>query len=216
MDQTLPKSPLPSRAVLASAGLHALIVTAVGLAGAFHDQLIPKGMPVPVGAVEVALMELPASAPAEATPAPVTLPSPDGLTLTKKKKEVAAPAPESMPQSPASGAAKAATGPAGRSDGVEVAEIDRYLYELRLTLEGRKTYPTLSRRLREAGEVLVEFTVLKDGSIQAVNVVRPSPFARLDEAAQTLVAGLGHFKPLPDSVQRADLTVKLPIRYALN
>ncbi len=216
MDQTMPKSLLPSRAVLASAGLHALIVMVVGLAGAFHKQLLPKGMPVPVGSVEVALMEMPAAAPAPAAPAPVALPSPDGLALAKKKKVAPAPAPAVAASPAAAGAAKSAAGPVGARDGVEVAEIDRYLYELRLTLEGRKTYPTLSRRLREAGEVLVEFKVLKDGSIQAVSVVRPSPFARLDEAAQALVASLGHFKPLPDSVRQADLTVKLPIRYALN
>lgn len=209
MTETLTKSLLPSRAVIASAGLHALIVGVVAAAGL----LAPRAMPVPVGSVEVALMELPASAPVpvQAAPAPVAAPSPDGMALTKKKSKAT---PAAAPAATAPTAA--AQGQVGRSDGVEVAELDRYLYELRLTLEGRKTYPTLSRRLREAGEVLVEFKVLKDGSIHAVNVVRPSPFARLDEAAQTLVASLGHFKPLPDSAQRADLTVKLPIRYALD
>lgn len=206
---------------------------AIALSGAFHGALVlafvwytmVASPVVPLGtSVEVSMVEMPsasqaapAPAPApRALPVPAPAPSPEAMALPKKEKkpvQVADSAPTAA--APAASGAAAKNGPAGEATGREVGEMDRYLYELRVTLETRKTYPTLSRRLREAGEVLVEFKVKKDGTLEAVNVVKESGFARLNDAAVQLVASLGRFRPLPDGTGRAELSVKLPIRYAL-
>jgi periplasmic protein TonB len=208
---------------------------ALVLSGALHGALVlafvwyamVAGPVVPLGtSVEVSMVELPAasqtvaaSTPAvKALPTPAEAPSPEAMALPKKEKKrvqvaEAAPAPDGP--AAAGPVAKAAGGPVGEATGREVAEMDRYLYELRVTLETRKTYPTLSRRLREAGEVLVEFKVKKDGSFDGVNILKQSEFARLNDAAVQLVASLGRFRPIPDGAGRAELSVKLPIRYAL-
>ncbi len=50
-------------------------------------------------------------------------------------------------------------------------------------------YPAMSRRLREAGEVLLRVDVAADGAVRAVEIERGSGHVRLDEAARGAVAG---------------------------
>lgn len=207
------------------------LTPAFALSGLLHGALVMAFVvyalvakpAVPFGrSIEVSMVELPSAAPAarapvaEAKPAVKPAePKPGDIALPKKTAEkVAEAAPNAA--APSSAAAKA-NGPVGEATGRDVGEMDRYLYELRVTLETRKTYPTLSRRLREAGEVMVEFKVKKDGTLEAVNVVKESGFARLNDAAVQLVASLGRFRPLPEvAAGRGELSVKLPIRYALD
>ncbi|WP_413575661.1 energy transducer TonB [Bdellovibrio sp. HCB290] len=108
------------------------------------------------------------------------------------------------------------SGPLGEATGKRNASIkERYLYELRVLIEGRKTYPVTSKRLRETGRVLVEFIVEKDGTITAVEIKQGTTFERLNEAAKSLIAGIGKYKPLPAEFATASAKLEIPIEYSL-
>lgn len=107
-------------------------------------------------------------------------------------------------------------GELGDERGRKVSAKERYLYELRVLIEGRKFYPLVSRRLGESGKVIVEFTVDKEGAINNVNLRVPSEFHRLNMAAQQLVSGIKRYKPLPEDFSEAEARLEVPIDYSLN
>ena len=161
----------------------------------------------------------------------------DGVALARKKlkkkeAKLAKPAPPAPPaaraasaNTPGPGTAEGkfghaegvqAAGPLGVANGRDADALERYLYELRVLIEGRKTYPFASRQMREAGRVTLRFEILKDGTIRGVQVAEGSPYARLNEAARQLVASLGSFRPLPAGHAEESLPVDLPILYRLD
>lgn len=109
-----------------------------------------------------------------------------------------------------------ADGRMGVDNGFRASERERYLYELRVLLEGRKIYPKISRHMGEAGKVTIRFIIRQDGGIDLVEVVKASSFARLNQAASDLVSGLKKYKPLPEGVESASMQVEVPIEFVLN
>ena len=107
-------------------------------------------------------------------------------------------------------------GELGHERGREASAKERYLYELRVLIEGRKHYPSISRRLGESGKVIVEFVVNKEGEINQVNLKVPSSYSRLNVAAQDLVSGIRKFKPLPEGFSTEEARLEVPIDYTLN
>ncbi len=109
------------------------------------------------------------------------------------------------------------SGPLGVQNGSVVSERERYLYELRRLIDGRKIYPSMAKRMRQSGEVVVKFVILKSGEIQNIEIAKPSHHDRLNEAASQLVAGIRTYKPLPASVASAtsSLVVSVPVEYRL-
>ncbi len=90
-----------------------------------------------------------------------------------------------------------------------------YLQKVRETIERHKYYPRIAKRLRMTGVVEVQLTILKNGRIKAVSVVRPSKHSRLDRAAVKTVEKIGRFAPLPEVFGTDTLTLRVPIRYTL-
>lgn len=107
-------------------------------------------------------------------------------------------------------------GPLGVKNGVEVSEKQRYVYELRTLIEGRKTYPSLSQRLGEKGQVTVQFEVHKDGRIDKVVLKAKSLYPRLDEAALSLIKQISAYKPFPSTLTAESLTLEVPLNYQIN
>jgi protein TonB len=71
-------------------------------------------------------------------------------------------------------------------------------------------YPEKARRLRWEGRVVLSFSVLEDGSVKGVAVVRSSGFPVLDENAKVAVARTAFSRPV---TRRLD--VVLPVEYRL-
>ncbi len=109
-----------------------------------------------------------------------------------------------------------ATGPLGDPNGVEAKASERYLYELKLMLEQRKIYPGQARMMGQTGKVIVRFVVHKDGSIDQAEIVEPSPFSKLNEAALKLIQNVKQFKPIPTELGKEQWTLNVPIHYSLN
>lgn len=158
--------------------------------------------------------------PAKSAPAPSRAPVPHQAAAPAAAKPTAAPAPSAAaaPSEPAGFGLRdgtAGAGELGRPDGAAAGAKERYLYELRVLIEGRQTYPMASRRLKERGKVTVQFAVLRDGAIENVTVKNSSSFPRLDQAALELVTGLRKYKPLPEAIAGDRLLIELPIDYVL-
>lgn len=109
----------------------------------------------------------------------------------------------------------AESGPLGVSNGSVVSEKERYLYELHRLIDGRKIYPSMAKRMRQTGKVVVTFVILKSGEIQNVEILNPSSHERLNEAASQLIAGIRTYKPLPASEKAGKLNVTVPVEYGL-
>ncbi len=107
-------------------------------------------------------------------------------------------------------------GQVGEKNGLEASVKERYLYELRTLIEGRKIYPRFARSLRETGRVMVRFQVLRDGQIEGIELASGSSFQRLNQAAIELIKGIGKYRPIPGELVADKLTLELPIEYILN
>lgn len=110
----------------------------------------------------------------------------------------------------------ALSGELGSANGAKLSPRDRYLSDLRTTLEARKRYPSLSRRMSETGRVLVRFQISRSGQFSDITVLKSSGYDRLNSAAIALVQELGRYREFPESIADASLLVEIPIDYVLN
>lgn len=200
--------------------LHLLVFAGMSIIAMKPQVLAPFGAYKKGGPVVVEFESLPTPANAvKRIAAPVL--ADDGDVAVEKKKikqaEVIPPAAEVAGAKTLGHAdGNLTSGPLGEANGNRSATIkERYLYELRVLIEGRKVYPVTSKRLRETGRVLVEFTVQQDGSITAVGIKQGAAFERLNEAAKTLIAGIGKYKPLPQEFAQTSARLEIPIEYSL-
>ena len=90
-----------------------------------------------------------------------------------------------------------------------------YLTGFRAAVEVRKIYPALSRRMREAGLVIVAVRLARDGAIEETRIKKGSGFERLDQAALASVSSIGRYEPLPSAHDSETLMVEVPIEFSL-
>jgi protein TonB len=75
-------------------------------------------------------------------------------------------------------------------------------------------YPKGALHRREFGETLVSFTILSDGSIENLSVVRKSGSESLDKAALRIVEkASSHFPPIPETLGHNKLNYVIPITF---
>lgn len=104
----------------------------------------------------------------------------------------------------------------GGSEGTKTATMkDLFQAELRAKIDQNKSYPSMSKRLGQQGEVVVAFTVLKDGSITNLRVDSASRFDLLNKSAEEAVKKVKKFKPIPKELGLAQMDLRIPIRYSL-
>ncbi len=206
--------------ILVSTAVHAALLLML----VFSSQLMPQqAIPVPFGSrpSQPSVVEI-----VEWMPNP-SLPDTEGVVVQKEKMR---PTEKRLPRpnpiaADASGtatneSANATSAPAsqnlGETNGQEIIEAKhRYLYELRVSIEEKKTYPKMAKLRGETGSVIVSAEITKDGILQAVAIEKPSDFASLNEAALSLVSAFSKFKPLPEGVGPESLRVSIPIEYSL-
>lgn len=142
--------------------------------------------------------------------------SPSGRTKVTKKIQQASPE-KAQASSAATPTIKSDVPNVGDLDGTKTATIkERYIFGLRYLVERKKVYPALSRRMGEAGRVLIALQITRDGSIEKVEVKSGSPFERLDAAALTTVTSVKKYDPLPEEIEGERISVLVPIEYSLN
>lgn len=90
-----------------------------------------------------------------------------------------------------------------------------YRASVRQTLEQRKVYPPLARRLGQTGTVVLKFILGKNGALLNSELTSASPYPVLNEAAKTLLAS-AKFQPIPDELKSPSWEFTIPIEYRLD
>lgn len=101
-----------------------------------------------------------------------------------------------------------------RSQGQQTL-LASYLSEIRKTIERHKRYPTLAKRLRHQGKVIVQFILKKDGSYESVKIVKHSLHKLLNREALESINRIKTFKSFPNEFKQAQFELKIPINFSL-
>lgn len=141
----------------------------------------------------------------------------------KPRPQTAQPRPpvsEAVPQAAVSTAAptagEASTSAHPASDASLVRRVEEaYKMALRKAIESHKVYPRRAVRLHQEGEILVGFSIRRDGGIFDLRVVESSGMALLDRAALEAVRQVDGSLPFPKEIERSVWAFTLPISYTL-
>lgn len=91
-----------------------------------------------------------------------------------------------------------------------------YIQNLYTHLERNKHYPMLARKMRIEGQVHVSFHVLRDGTIENVQLVGPCGSEVLNQAAIKSVKKASGQWPLPSSIRGDALPLQISFNYRIN
>ena len=80
--------------------------------------------------------------------------------------------------------------------------LQSFAQTVRRKIESRKRYPLTARKSMIEGKVGVKMTILKDGRLEAVEIIETSGYAILDKAALESVRRAAPFPPLPEEADR--------------
>ncbi len=182
-----------------------------------------KTPPVPEKTIEAPKEPTPV---AETVQAVVEQDNTAATIVATSEPEVEPPTPEKeVPAEPAkvapetakpSAALQRATGTSSdRSAGGKQGNSKDYFAELMAWLNQHKRYPREAKKEKQQGIVELQFTLLKDGTIIASSIKKGSGFALLDEAALTMLEKAAPLPPLPESMNREQITLVIPIEFSL-
>ena len=91
--------------------------------------------------------------------------------------------------------------------------LRKYKTELREEINKNKTYPTISRKLKEQGKVIVSFRVMKNGLFENIKLNGSSNIKRLDEAALNALYETKKFKPFENEINKEFVDFELPLEF---
>ena len=91
--------------------------------------------------------------------------------------------------------------------------LKKYKTELREEINKNKTYPTISRKLKEQGKVIVSFRVMKNGLFENIKLSVSSNIERLDEAALNALYETKKFKPFENELNKEFVDFELPLEF---
>ena len=91
-----------------------------------------------------------------------------------------------------------------------------YLSELRNFIERHKSYPSQAKTLGHEGQAEIRFSILSDGTLSSIELLRSSGSSILDQAALSLLQRVQKLSPIPNELRMTQLDLVLPIQYSLN
>lgn len=161
-------------------------------------------------------MDLPAMPNPEAVlaAAPLSLPTPPE---PPKNEATAPPAPEtSAPQVTAiASAAQAATPVQSVPSSRHSSALPQWTSRISILLERTKRYPKSAQAGHKEGVAVVSFVLDRQGRLISSVITTSSGVPVLDQEALDLLVRAQPFPPLPAEVTEPQLTVSVPIRFAL-
>jgi periplasmic protein TonB len=100
-------------------------------------------------------------------------------------------------------------------DGPVTGPGDDYLDRLRRWLARYRHYPEAAKKAQEQGQLVVSFTILRDGTVIDPHIERSSGFPLLDEAALKMLHDASPVPPLPAAYRAQRLDVGLPVNFSI-
>ena len=144
-----------------------------------------------------------------------------GLWKTAKPQAASSPANESPPTETPSKETAAKEAPpkeAAREEPVPLRRRDpkviAYMTSVRRAIDQQWVYPAAALRQRVEGKVPLELTILEDGRLGEIRVVRSSGASVLDEEAMRAVKAAVPFKPIPAGIGRDRITLVTTFDYS--
>ena len=89
-----------------------------------------------------------------------------------------------------------------------------YYGVVRSMLDSNKKYPLLSLQRRQEGTPIVEFTILQNGDVINLDITS-SGYRLLDREAQKIVLKSAPFPPIPKSLGKKRIDLRVPINFSL-
>jgi len=103
----------------------------------------------------------------------------------------------------------------GLSFDTSVFRYRRYMRTLKERIEGIWKYPEEAGRRGISGDLYMDFTIKKDGTLGEIEIVRTSGYRELDEAAIKALRDAAPFWPLPDDWDKDSLKIRGHFIYIL-
>jgi periplasmic protein TonB len=95
--------------------------------------------------------------------------------------------------------------------------MNQYRNRLREKINKNKTYPTISKKLKEEGKVIISFRVLSNGLFSEIKLLVSSDKERLDKAALNALYDTKQFEPFDNRIVNKEyLDFEVPIDFKLN
>lgn len=91
--------------------------------------------------------------------------------------------------------------------------LDSYKNSIKQKIESNKVYPARAIRRGYEGDVTVEFTVLKNGSIKSLELVSPAPSENINIAAISAVKNSIPFEAFPTNIRKENIKVVIPFSF---
>jgi periplasmic protein TonB len=113
------------------------------------------------------------------------------------------------------GIGDAGAGHGAVGDGPVTGPGDDYLDRLRRWLARYRHYPEAAKKAQEQGQLVVSFTILRDGTVIDPHIERSSGFPLLDEAALKMLHDASPVPPLPEAYRAQRLDVGLPVNFSI-
>jgi protein TonB len=92
---------------------------------------------------------------------------------------------------------------------------DEYLEKLRRWLAKYKQYPQAAIDKKEEGQVIIGFTLKRDGTVLTAWIERSSGIPLLDEAALAMMHRASPVPPIPDRYKGNELKLAMPVDYSI-
>ncbi|MGB9595781.1 MAG: energy transducer TonB [Candidatus Poribacteria bacterium] len=93
--------------------------------------------------------------------------------------------------------------------------LQNYLASVRKKIESKKRYPISARNANIEGRAEVKLTILKDGQLDKVEIIRSSGSEILDNSALESIQKASPFPPIPDSLGQEKIEVSISLVYNL-
>ncbi len=93
--------------------------------------------------------------------------------------------------------------------------LQNYLALVRKKIESKKRYPIFARNASIEGRTEVRLTILKDGRLGNVEVIRSSGSEILDSSALESIQKASPFPPIPDILEQEKIEVGISLVYSL-
>lgn len=93
----------------------------------------------------------------------------------------------------------------------------KYLSYIRSEILKHQFYPKMSHRLKQEGEVIVSFDIVRPHFIRNIRIKTPSKYTMLNQAALRTVSSLGeaNLKSIPSKLKQDTLNLEVPLIYSI-
>ncbi len=107
--------------------------------------------------------------------------------------------------------------PAKPAPDAEILAQQEHNYRLEIIkrIESNKFFPRRARKMRQTGDVIVEFTLMRDGSLSEAKVLQSSAPPILEKAALKAIQVSALFPPFPEIITRDSWSFQTSLEYRL-